>query len=295
MVRALAALAVTAALVMVLFSGGEGGARAHQCQGGDPFAFETIEAYDNLGLYLAAIELAAEGKALPSPHHPRGRAPRPRLPRPAHRFAGRPHRQGAGPQPAHPPHPAQVDRVGRVAVPARPPRRPLRRRRPRRAFLRLRLRPRPDHERHGQPHPQPERQAGARRHALPLQRRRGRPHPRRQVELRRPRHRGPGRPRLPRRLVLRRLGLQRLLVHEPPLLRHRPPVRLARLVQQPPQLLPRSLPRGRLALQRPQRPDVDLHRYRRYARLRLRGLHLPRARLRLRAPPPRIRRAPPRR
>ena len=72
MVRALAALAVTAALFMVLFSGREDGARAHQCQGGDPFAFETIEAYDNLGLYLAAIELAAEGKALPSPTTPAG-------------------------------------------------------------------------------------------------------------------------------------------------------------------------------------------------------------------------------
>ncbi len=64
MVRALAALAVGAAVLMVLFSGREDGAGALECQGGEPFAFETFEAYDNVGLYLSAIELAAEGKAV---------------------------------------------------------------------------------------------------------------------------------------------------------------------------------------------------------------------------------------
>ena len=64
MVRALAALAATAAVLMVVLGGSDDGAEAQICLGFDAFDFDTYEAYDNAGLYLAAIELAAEGAAV---------------------------------------------------------------------------------------------------------------------------------------------------------------------------------------------------------------------------------------
>ncbi len=64
MVRALAALAVAAAVLIVVFSGRDDGAEAQACFGIEPFEFDTYEAYDNAGLYLAAIELAAAGEAV---------------------------------------------------------------------------------------------------------------------------------------------------------------------------------------------------------------------------------------
>ena len=72
MVRAVAALAVTAVVALVVFSGRDDGVEAQQCMGLEPFEFDTLEAYDNAGLYLAAIELAAEGEAVTSPTTPAG-------------------------------------------------------------------------------------------------------------------------------------------------------------------------------------------------------------------------------
>ncbi len=64
MVRALAGLAVLAAVLMLVFSGREEEAAAQPCFGIRPFEFDTHEVYDNAGLYLAAIELAAAGEAV---------------------------------------------------------------------------------------------------------------------------------------------------------------------------------------------------------------------------------------
>jgi len=64
MVRALAALAATAAVLMVVLGGSDDGAEAQLCLGLEAFDFDTYEAYDNAGLYLAAIELAAAGEAV---------------------------------------------------------------------------------------------------------------------------------------------------------------------------------------------------------------------------------------
>ncbi len=72
MVRALAALAVVAAVTLIVFSGRDEGAEAQACFGIEPFEFDTLEAYDNAGLYLAAIELAAEGEAVPDFTPPSG-------------------------------------------------------------------------------------------------------------------------------------------------------------------------------------------------------------------------------
>ena len=72
MVRALAALAVVAAVALIVFSGRDEGAEAQACFGIEPFEFDTLEAYDNAGLYLAAIELAAEGAAVPDFTPPSG-------------------------------------------------------------------------------------------------------------------------------------------------------------------------------------------------------------------------------
>ncbi len=74
MVRALAALAVAAAVLMVVFSGRDGGVEAQACFGIEPFEFDTYEAYDNAGLYLAAIELAAAGEAVTFLTTPSGEA-----------------------------------------------------------------------------------------------------------------------------------------------------------------------------------------------------------------------------
>ncbi len=64
MVRALAGLAVLAAVLVLVFSGREEEAEAQPCFGIRPFEFDTHEVYDNAGLYLAAIELAAAGEAV---------------------------------------------------------------------------------------------------------------------------------------------------------------------------------------------------------------------------------------
>ncbi len=72
MVRALAALAVGAAVLMVVFSEQDAGAQADQCAGIEPFVFDTHEAYDNAGLYLTAIELAAAGEAVTTSTTPSG-------------------------------------------------------------------------------------------------------------------------------------------------------------------------------------------------------------------------------
>ena len=64
MVRALAALAATAAVLMVVLGGRDDGVEAQICLGLEAFDFDTYEAYDNAGLYLAAIELAAAGEAV---------------------------------------------------------------------------------------------------------------------------------------------------------------------------------------------------------------------------------------
>ena len=74
MVRALAALAVAAAVLMVVFSGRDDGAEAQECFGIEPFEFDTYEAYDTAGLYLAAIELAAAGEAVTFLTTPSGEA-----------------------------------------------------------------------------------------------------------------------------------------------------------------------------------------------------------------------------
>ncbi len=75
MVRALAGLAVAAAVLMVVFSGGQDApAGAQVCGDQGPFNFETHEAYDNAGAYLTAIELAAEGKAVTFATTPLGEA-----------------------------------------------------------------------------------------------------------------------------------------------------------------------------------------------------------------------------
>ncbi len=74
MVRAVAALAVAAAVLLVVFSGRDGGAEAQACFGLEPFDFDTLEAFDNAGLYLAAIELAAAGEAVTSATTPSGEA-----------------------------------------------------------------------------------------------------------------------------------------------------------------------------------------------------------------------------
>ena len=74
MVRALAAVAVAAAVLMVAFSGRDDGARAQVCFGLEPFGFDTYEAFDNAGLYLAAIELAAAGEAVTFATTPSGEA-----------------------------------------------------------------------------------------------------------------------------------------------------------------------------------------------------------------------------
>ena len=67
--RALAALGVAAAVLALAVSGsGGGGARAQEaCFSPEPFNFLTYEAYDNAGVYLTAIELAAAGEAVLSP------------------------------------------------------------------------------------------------------------------------------------------------------------------------------------------------------------------------------------
>ena len=73
MVRAVAALAVAAAVLMVVFSGRDSG-EAQACFGIEPFEFDTYEAYDNAGLYLTAIELAAAGEAVTFLTTPSGEA-----------------------------------------------------------------------------------------------------------------------------------------------------------------------------------------------------------------------------
>ncbi len=60
--RALAALGVAAVVLALALSGG--GTRAQACFGLEPFNFLTYEAYDNAGVYLTAIELAAAGEAI---------------------------------------------------------------------------------------------------------------------------------------------------------------------------------------------------------------------------------------
>ncbi|MYH67063.1 MAG: hypothetical protein F4152_00345 [Dehalococcoidia bacterium] len=72
MVRALAGLAVLAAVVVLVFSGSEEEAEAQPCFGIRPFEFDTHEVYDNAGLYLAAIELAAAGEAVTTALTPSG-------------------------------------------------------------------------------------------------------------------------------------------------------------------------------------------------------------------------------
>ena len=73
MVRAVAALAVAAAVLMVVFSGRDSG-EAQACFGIEPFEFDTYEALDNAGLYLTAIELAAAGEAVTFLTTPSGEA-----------------------------------------------------------------------------------------------------------------------------------------------------------------------------------------------------------------------------
>ena len=72
MVRALAASLVVAAALLAVFSGREGGAQTEPCSGFEPFAFDAHEAYDNAGLYLTAIELAAAGEAVTNSTTPAG-------------------------------------------------------------------------------------------------------------------------------------------------------------------------------------------------------------------------------
>lgn len=72
MVRALAGLAVLAAVLVLVFSGREGEAQPLETCGFEPFEFDTHEVNDNAGLYLAAIELAAAGEAVTSPTTPSG-------------------------------------------------------------------------------------------------------------------------------------------------------------------------------------------------------------------------------
>ena len=64
MVRALALLAATAAVLTVVLGGRDESAEAQICLGFEAFDFDTYEAFDNAGLYLAAIELAAAGEAV---------------------------------------------------------------------------------------------------------------------------------------------------------------------------------------------------------------------------------------
>ncbi|MXW25391.1 MAG: hypothetical protein F4Z77_03695 [Dehalococcoidia bacterium] len=72
MVRALAGIAVLAAVLVLVFSGSEEEAEAQPCFGIRPFEFDTHEVYDNAGLYLAAIELAAAGEAVTTSLTPSG-------------------------------------------------------------------------------------------------------------------------------------------------------------------------------------------------------------------------------
>ena len=71
MVRALAGLAAVAVVAVVVLSGSEDGAEAQSC-GLEPFSFDTYEVFDNAGLYLAAIELAAAGQVVTSATTPSG-------------------------------------------------------------------------------------------------------------------------------------------------------------------------------------------------------------------------------
>jgi hypothetical protein len=72
MVRALAGLAVLAAVLMVVLSGREGVAQFPETCGFEPFEFDTHEVNDNAGIYLAAIELAAAGQAVTTSTTPSG-------------------------------------------------------------------------------------------------------------------------------------------------------------------------------------------------------------------------------
>ena len=72
MVRALAGLAAVAVVAVVVLSGSDDGAEAQACFGLEPFDFDTHEVFDNAGLYLAAIELAAAGQVITSATTPSG-------------------------------------------------------------------------------------------------------------------------------------------------------------------------------------------------------------------------------
>ena len=71
MVRALAGLAAIAVVAVVVLSGSDDGVEAQTC-GLEPFSFDTYEVFDNAGLYLAAIELAAAGQVVTSATTPSG-------------------------------------------------------------------------------------------------------------------------------------------------------------------------------------------------------------------------------
>ena len=71
MVRALAGLAAVAVVAVVVLSGSDDGVEAQTC-GLEPFSFDTYEVFDNAGLYLAAIELAAAGEVITSATTPSG-------------------------------------------------------------------------------------------------------------------------------------------------------------------------------------------------------------------------------
>ena len=71
--RALAALAAAAIVLAVAFSGPGERARA-TCTSLGAYDFDTYEAFDNVGVYNTAIELAAAGLAVTSATTPAGEA-----------------------------------------------------------------------------------------------------------------------------------------------------------------------------------------------------------------------------